>query len=87
MVVCLTNAAETNKTHIPETPAFPKDPPSNWLTYHLVHPGPGRAEPGDPNPIFDYKGRYHLHYIYANDTAPGASRSGSGRTRGSEPDL
>jgi sucrose-6-phosphate hydrolase SacC (GH32 family) len=24
--------------------------------------------PGDPNPAFYYKGRYHLHYIYANYT-------------------
>jgi hypothetical protein len=41
---------------------MPENPPANWLTYHLVHPGPGRAEPGDPNCAFYWKGRYHLHY-------------------------
>ena len=54
--------------YVPETPPFPKDPPKNWLTFHLVHPGPGRAMPGDPNPAFFYKGRYHMHYIYRNRT-------------------
>ena len=54
--------------YVPETPAFPTDPPKNWLTFHLVHPGPGRAMPGDPNPAFYYKGRYHMHYIYRNRT-------------------
>lgn len=49
-----------------ETPAMPANPPADWLTYHLVHPGPGPAMPGDPNPIFFWKGRYHLHYIYKN---------------------
>jgi sucrose-6-phosphate hydrolase SacC (GH32 family) len=49
---------------VPETPAMPENPPANWLTYHLIHPGPGRAEPGDPNCAFYWKGRYHLHYIY-----------------------
>jgi hypothetical protein len=47
-----------------ETPEWPEDPPDNWLTYHLAHPGPGKADPGDPNPAFFYKGWYHLHYIY-----------------------
>jgi beta-fructofuranosidase len=47
-----------------ETPALPANPPDNWLTYHLVHPGPGGAMPGDPNCAFYWKGRYHLHYIY-----------------------
>jgi len=47
-----------------ETPQWPKNPPKEWMTYHLAHPGPGRAWPGDPNPAFYYKGRYHLHYIY-----------------------
>ena len=54
--------------YVPETPRFPKNPPKSWLTYHLVHPGPGRAMPGDPNPAFYYKGRYHMHYIYRNHT-------------------
>jgi len=53
---------------IPETPAMPKNPPKIWLTYHLAHPGPGDAKPGDPNPAFFWKGRYHLHYIYRNRT-------------------
>ena len=54
--------------YVPETPAWPENPPANWLTFHLAHPGPGNAYPGDPNPAFDYKGRYHLHYIYRNST-------------------
>jgi beta-fructofuranosidase len=53
--------------YVEETPAMPKDVPANWLTYHLAHPGPGVGEPGDPNPAFYYKGRYHLHYIYKNN--------------------
>jgi len=51
-----------------ETPQWPKNPPENWLTYHLAHPGPGEAWPADPNPAFHYKGRYHLHYIYRHLT-------------------
>ncbi len=47
-----------------ETPAFPANPPATWLTYHLAHPGPGGAMPGDPNCAIYWKGRYHLHYIY-----------------------
>ena len=53
--------------YVEETPAMPKNVPANWLTYHLAHPGPGVGEPGDPNPAFFYKGRYHLHYIYKNN--------------------
>ncbi|MBL7113827.1 MAG: hypothetical protein ISS19_17950, partial [Bacteroidales bacterium] len=53
-------------TYVPETPEWPENPPGNWPTYHLAHPGPGIAFPGDPNPAFYYKGRYHLHYIYEN---------------------
>jgi len=49
-----------------ETPTMPTNPPKTWLTYHLAHPGPGKAVPGDPNPAFFWKGRYHLHYIYRN---------------------
>ncbi len=51
---------------LPETPARPSPAPENWLTFHLAHPGPGEAEPGDPNCAFFWKGRYHLHYIYKN---------------------
>lgn len=47
-----------------EMPAMPASPPADWLTYHLVHPGPGGAMPGDCNCAFYWKGRYHLHYIY-----------------------
>jgi sucrose-6-phosphate hydrolase SacC (GH32 family) len=54
-------------TNVFETPTMPVNPPENWLTYHLVHPGPGNAHPADPNCAFDWKGVYHLHYIYAND--------------------
>jgi sucrose-6-phosphate hydrolase SacC (GH32 family) len=49
-----------------ETPARPENPPANWLTYHLAHPGPGNAMPGDPNCAFFWNGRYHLHYIYTH---------------------
>ena len=48
----------------PQVPALPAAIPATWLTYHLAHPGPGGAMPGDPNPAYFYKGRYHLHYIY-----------------------
>jgi beta-fructofuranosidase len=51
---------------VPETPTWPAEPPANWLTFHLAHPGPGPAVPGDPNCIFDHGGRVHLHYIYRN---------------------
>ncbi|MFC2090420.1 GH32 C-terminal domain-containing protein [Bacteroidota bacterium] len=54
------------RTYVPETPEWPDDPPGNWPKYHLAHPGPGVAFPGDPNPAFYYKERYHLHYIYEN---------------------
>lgn len=54
--------------YVAETPAWPDNPPANWLTFHLAHPGPGNAFPGDPNCLFDWKGRYHLHYIYRNHT-------------------
>ncbi len=47
-----------------ETPTRPKTVPANWLTFHLAHPGPGEAMPGDPNCAFFWHGRYHLHYIY-----------------------
>jgi beta-fructofuranosidase len=47
-----------------ETPTMPATPPDNWPTFHLLHPGPGHAMPGDPNCAFYWKGVYHLHYIY-----------------------
>jgi len=50
----------------PEVPVRPSPAPDTWLTYHLAHPGPGEAMPGDPNCAFYWKGRYHLHYIYNN---------------------
>ena len=64
----LANRAEQPGTlppvpYVEETPSMPLSPPATWLTYHLAHPGPGGAVPGDPNPAFYYKGRYHLHYI------------------------
>jgi sucrose-6-phosphate hydrolase SacC (GH32 family) len=52
--------------YVPDTPAWPDQPPATWMTFHLAHPGPGVAMPGDPNCIFDYKGQVHLHYIYRN---------------------
>ncbi|XZE51576.1 LamG-like jellyroll fold domain-containing protein [Planctomycetaceae bacterium SH139] len=51
----------------PETPAWPENPPQSWLTFHLAHPGPGPAIPGDPNCILDIDGTVHFHYIYRND--------------------
>jgi len=54
------------RAYVPETPMWPENPPENWPTFHLAHPGPGVAWPGDPNPAFYYKGRYHMHYIYSN---------------------
>ena len=32
-------------TDEPEMPAWPVNPPDNWLTYHLSHPGPGVGFP------------------------------------------
>ena len=60
------NAGKKPDTFKFETPAMPANPPASWLTYHLAHPGPGGAFPGDPNCAFFWKGRYHLHYIYEN---------------------
>ena len=54
------------KEYVEETPQWPDNPPEDWLTFHLAHPGPGLAKPGDPNPAYFYNGRYHLHYIYMN---------------------
>jgi len=51
---------------VDETPSRPDPVPADWLTFHLAHPGPGQAMPGDPNCAFYWNGRYHLHYIYAN---------------------
>ncbi|MDX1699266.1 MAG: glycoside hydrolase family 32 protein, partial [Melioribacteraceae bacterium] len=47
-----------------ETPEWPENPPDDWMTFHLAHPGPGIGEPGDPNPAYYHEGKYHLHYIY-----------------------
>jgi sucrose-6-phosphate hydrolase SacC (GH32 family) len=52
------------RDYVPETPEWPVNPPKDWLTFHLAHPGPGIGYPGDPNPAYYYKGRYHMHYIY-----------------------
>jgi len=66
-----------------ETPQWPENPPDNWLTYHLAHPGPGSCSgPGDPNPAFYYKGRYHLHYIYSV-----GSKTGNGFAHVSSKDM
>ncbi len=54
--------------YVPETPAWPEDPPDNWAIYHLAHPTFTKGSPFDPNPALFYKGRYHLHYIYRNHT-------------------
>jgi len=56
----------------PETPTWPEKLPKEYLNYHLAHPrGTGPGYPGDPNPAFYYKGRYHLHYIYKSDKGGG----------------
>ncbi len=68
MVMIMASKTPAENTDKPETPPWPTNAPAKWLTYHLVHPGPGNAMPGDPNPAFYYKGRYHLHYIYKNRT-------------------
>lgn len=52
--------------YVPDTPAWPKNPPDNWPIYHLAHPTWSGPSPFDPNPALFYKGRYHLHYIYRN---------------------
>lgn len=54
--------------YVPETPAWPNNPPDNWPIYHLAHPTFTFDSPFDPNPALYYKGRYHLHYIYRNHT-------------------
>jgi beta-fructofuranosidase len=54
------------REYVAEIPEWPENTPEDWLTFHLAHPGPGKAEPGDPNPAYFYKGKYHLHYIYQN---------------------
>lgn len=56
------------RPYVQEKPVWPESPAENWLTFHLAHPGPGNAMPGDPNPAFYYKGRYHMHYIYRNQS-------------------
>lgn len=68
IVAGLLNVSSLYAQEVIETPPWPEKAPANWLTYHLVHPGPGNAMPGDPNPAFYYKGRYHMHYIYRNKT-------------------
>jgi sucrose-6-phosphate hydrolase SacC (GH32 family) len=54
--------------YVPETPEWPEDPPDNWAIYHLAHPTFTMGSPFDPNPVFFFNGRYHLHYIYRNRT-------------------
>ena len=66
---CTTHAEE----YVPETPEWQENPPANWLNYHLAHPGPTHGGPGDPNPAFYYKGRYHLHYIYVSKAGGGCA--------------
>ena len=42
----LTMIPTTDTVFGQETPAWPKDPPKTWLTYHLGHPGLGTLVPG-----------------------------------------
>lgn len=53
-----------------ETPEWPRDPPAEWVAYHLAHPGPGLDVPTayDPSQAFYFKGRYHLHYMYKTNS-------------------
>jgi len=74
LITSLCNAQQVGNAAI-KAPAMPENPPENWLTYHLAHPGPGTATPGDPNPAFFWKGRYHLHYIY-KERVPRRKRKG-----------
>jgi sucrose-6-phosphate hydrolase SacC (GH32 family) len=55
--------------YIPEVPEWPENPPEDWVTFHLAHPGQNLVgyQPGDPNPAYFYKGRYHLHYIIRDE--------------------
>jgi sucrose-6-phosphate hydrolase SacC (GH32 family) len=50
-------------------PEWPSTPPDNeWVSYHLAHPGPHYANPGDPNGAIFFNGRYHLHYLLDIET-------------------
>lgn len=51
------------------TPEWPETlPDEEWISYHLAHPGPHYASPGDPNGAIYYNGRYHLHYLMDNES-------------------
>ena len=63
LIAAAKKTAEPGTVEI-DIPAMPADPPDDWPIYHLLHPGPGGAMPGDPNCAFYWKGEYHLHYIY-----------------------
>ena len=63
-VVSAADAPEMMEIKESETPKMPDPLPKGWVTYHLAHPGPGAAYPGDPNAAIYHKGRYHVHYIY-----------------------
>jgi len=57
---------------------WPTNPPAHWTRYHLAHPDPGAGFfPGDPNPAFHYKGRYHLHYLYPDEGGLGMAHVSS----------
>ncbi len=58
-----------SKDYVPEIPEWPENPPADWVTYHLAHPGQKLAgyEPGDPNPAYFHNGHYHLHYIIRDE--------------------
>jgi beta-fructofuranosidase len=47
-----------------EVPPWPENPPPGWVTYHLAHPGPGAVGVWDTDPVFFWKGRYHLFYLF-----------------------
>ena len=66
-VLAVVMSAFTGGALAQQNPSMPEDPPETWLTYHLAHPGPGGAIPGDPNCAIYHKGRYHLHYIYQSE--------------------
>jgi len=57
---------------------WPTNPPAHWARYHLAHPDTGAGFfPGDPNPAFYYKGRYHLHYLYPDEGGLGMAHVSS----------
>ena len=74
VVLPLTSASlDTTGVYLPENPSVPEKQITGFPYYHLAHPLRENACPGDPNPAYYYKGRYHLHYLYSNKNTGGLS--------------